>query len=51
LFALRFHFVRENKKKDEYLKSIGVTDIKEAAKAQSFNDLTDRENNYFRYTY
>ncbi|KAJ5949792.1 hypothetical protein N7454_001376 [Penicillium verhagenii] len=47
---LRFHLIRQNKKKDEILAAAGVTTA-DPNLVHAFEDKTDRENINFRYVY
>ncbi|KAL3455687.1 hypothetical protein BJX64DRAFT_294814 [Aspergillus heterothallicus] len=47
---LRFYLSRQNKRKEEMLREAGL-DLGEQDLAHAFEDRTDRENVYFRYTY
>ncbi|RDW82804.1 MFS allantoate transporter-like protein [Coleophoma cylindrospora] len=47
---LRFHLMRENRKKDE-LAAAGVHAAYDPDLVHAFDDLTDRENTNFRYVY
>jgi hypothetical protein len=50
IIFLRFHLMRQNKKKDE-LASAGIKEANDAELVHAFDDLTDRQNLNFRYMY
>ncbi|PQE12587.1 allantoate permease protein [Rutstroemia sp. NJR-2017a BBW] len=50
LVFLRWHLMRENRKRDE-LAAAGVRQANDADMVHAFDDLTDRENVNFRYVY
>lgn len=47
---MRWHLVRENKKKDDLLTAAGLPALDQGM-VHAFEDLTDRENKNFRYIY
>jgi hypothetical protein len=47
---LRFHLIRQNKKKDAMLAAAGVT-AADPTLIHAFEDKTDQENINFRYVY
>jgi hypothetical protein len=47
---LRWHLTRQNKKKDDILTAAGLPAL-DAGMLHAFEDLTDRENQNFRYIY
>ncbi|EEY16135.1 allantoate permease [Verticillium alfalfae VaMs.102] len=50
IIALRFHLVRQNKKRDE-LAASGVAEASPDFTSHAYEDLTDRENLAFRYVF
>jgi hypothetical protein len=45
---LRWHLARQNKKKDDLLVAAGLPEL-DKGMLHAFEDLTDRENQNFRY--
>jgi hypothetical protein len=50
IIVLRWHLVRQNRKKDELLVA-GVSEAHDENYVHAFDDLTDRENPNFRYIF
>jgi hypothetical protein len=50
IFFLRWHFIRQNKKKDALI-AAGIAEAADDNMTHAFDDLTDRENPNFRYMY
>lgn len=50
IVGLRFHLVRENRRRDA-LAAAGVREAKDERMVHAFEDLTDKENPNFRYVY
>jgi hypothetical protein len=50
IIYLRFHLMRQNKKKDE-LAAAGIQEANDVELVHAFDDLTDRQNLNFRYMY
>lgn len=48
IMFLRWHLVRQNKKKDDLLVAAGLPEL-DKGMLHAFEDLTDRENQNFRY--